>query len=223
METPALRLSNYSAAIFDLDGTLVLSEPAWEMAKRRVMARLGVEVSQQTYDAFVGRGLRGFLAQVLGEDLDLVVRDDLARQIGAEADVLLPQMRQVVPGAGAMIARLAAAGVTVAICSSSPRRHILAAMAQLGVAEHIAQIVSGADLPRGKPDPLPYLETLRLLKVPAAAAFAVEDALPGVQSAQGAGLAVVGIGPESGSVAFQNLCRVCVADYEGFERAFDWR
>jgi HAD superfamily hydrolase (TIGR01509 family) len=222
MEIPALRLSAYRAAIFDLDGTLVLSEPAWEMAKRRVMAGLGVEVSQATYDAFVGRGLRGFLTHVLGEDLAVDRRDDLARQIGAEADVLLPQMRQVVPGAAEMIRRLAGAGVRVALCSSSPRRHIVAALAQLEVTELVQVIVSGSELPRGKPDPLPYLETLRLLELPPDAAFAVEDALPGVHSAQGAGLAVIGIGPESGTAAFQALCRVCVADYDGFGRAFDW-
>ena len=121
-----------------------------------------------------------------------------------------------------MIRRLTGAGVTVAICSSSPRRHILAAVAQLGVQDHIAQIVSGADLPRGKPDPLPYLETLRLLDLPATAAFAVEDALPGVYSARDAGLSVVGIGPESARPEFTALCHVCVADYDEFERAFDW-
>jgi HAD superfamily hydrolase (TIGR01509 family) len=222
MEMPALRLSVYRAAIFDLDGTLVLSEPAWAVAKRRVLAGLGVEVSQETYDAFVGRGLRGFLTHVLGQDLAVDRRDDLARQIGAEADVLLPQMRQIVPGAAEMIARLAGAGVSVALCSSSPRRHIVAALDQLGVSGLVQIIVSGAELPRGKPDPLPYLETLRLLDLPPDAAFAVEDALPGVHSAHGAGLAVVGIGPDVARPEFQALCRVCVADYDGFGRAFDW-
>lgn len=219
---PALSLSAYRAAIFDLDGTLVLSEPAWELAKRRIMDDLGVTVPQETYDAFVGRGLRGFLAQVIGPDLDLATRDDLSRRIGAEADALLPQMRQVVPGAAETILRLDAAGLRVAICSSSPRRHILAAIAQLQVGDHIAAIVSGADLPRGKPDPLPYLETLRLLELPAARAFAVEDALPGIRSARDAGLQVIGIGPEASRPEFLAACRLCVADYQDFARAFDW-
>lgn len=58
-------LDRYRAAIFHLDGTLVHSEPAWETAKRRVIARLGVEAPQSTYDALVGRGLRGFPVEVL--------------------------------------------------------------------------------------------------------------------------------------------------------------
>ena len=128
-----MKLTTFKAAIFDLDGTLVLSEPAWEIAKRRVLDRLGVRVPQATYDAYVGRGLRGFLSEVLGPDLAIERRTDLADQIGAEADLLLPQLRQPVPGASASVRRLQDAGLRIAVCSSSPRRHIAAALDQLGL------------------------------------------------------------------------------------------
>lgn len=213
-----VNLTLYRAAIFDLDGTLVHSEPAWEAAKRRVMARLGVKVPQATYDAFVGRGVRSFLTEVLGPDLTDDHRTDLANQIGAEADVLLPQMRQPIPGAAEAVIRLAELGLRIAVCSSSPRRHILAALDQLGLVGHVRAIVSGADLPRGKPDPLPYLETLRLLDLGQAEAFAVEDALPGVISADAAGLTVVGIGQKSLAPGFAAYCRVRLPDFASFDR-----
>lgn len=213
-----MNLTRYRAAIFDLDGTLVHSEPAWEAAKRRVLERLGIEVPQATYDAFVGRGLRGFLSEVLGPGLPDARRTALADEIGAEADLLLPQLRALVPGASQSVIRLAEAGLRIAVCSSSPRRHIHAALDQLGLADHVAAIVSGADLPRGKPDPLPYLETLRLLALGPTDAFAVEDALPGAIAAQAAGLMVVGIGPQSLTPAFAEYCHVRVPDYAGFDR-----
>lgn len=59
---PRLDISPCRAAIFDLDGTLVHSEPAWELAERRVLAAQGRTLPQESSDAFVGRGLRGFLA-----------------------------------------------------------------------------------------------------------------------------------------------------------------
>lgn len=211
-------LDRYRAAIFDLDGTLVHSEPAWEEAKRRVLARLGVEIPQSTYDAFVGRGLRGFLNEVLGPDLSDARRSELGDQIGAEADVLLPLMRQPIEGAARSLIRVTEAGVLVAICSSSPRRHILAALEQLGIEDRINAIVSGTELPRGKPDPLPYLEAIRVLQVRPAKAFAVEDALPGAISAHEAGLDVVGIGQECTNPSFRERSRFLVPDYEGFER-----
>lgn len=213
-----MKLARYRAAIFDLDGTLVHSEPAWEAAKRRVLARLGIEVPQSTYDAFVGRGLRGFLAEVLGHQTGEAHGAALANEIGAEADVLLPLLRQPVPGAAQSVIRLAEAGLRIAVCSSSPRRHIHAALDQLDLQDHVGTIVSGADLPRGKPDPLPYLETLRLLGLDPAEAFAVEDALPGAIAAHGAGLDVIGIGPDSGKPGFAEYCRVQVLDYPGFNR-----
>lgn len=211
-----MRLSDCKAAIFDLDGTLVLSEPAWEEAKRRVLARMGIEIPQSLYDAFVGRGLRGFLTEVLGPDLSDTRRTELANEIGAEADILLPQMRQPVPGAAAAVLRLIAAGLGIAVCSSSPHRHIVAALDQLGLSDHIPTLVSGADLPRGKPDPLPYVETLRRLNLGPAQAFAVEDALPGARSAHAAGLPVIGIGPECNKPEFARFCRFQVMDYAAF-------
>ncbi|MCY1128342.1 HAD family phosphatase [Frigidibacter sp. RF13] len=210
--------TRYKAAIFDLDGTLVHSEPAWEAAKRQVLDRLGVRVPQSTYDAFVGRGVRGFLTEVLGSNLTDQHRTELANEIGAAADILLPLMRQPIPGAAQSISRLADAGLRIAICSSSPRRHILAALAQLGLADRISAIVSGAELPRGKPDPLPYRETLRLLDLGPAEAFAVEDALPGAMSAHAAGLTVIGIGPQSAKPGFLEYCNLRASDYSGFDR-----
>lgn len=216
-----MNLTRYRAAIFDLDGTLVHSEPAWEAAKRRVMGRLGVDVPKPTYDAFVGRGLRGFLTEVLGSDLTDARRTDLANEIGAEADILLPLLRQPIPGAASSVSRLAEAGVRIAVCSSSPRRHIHAALEQLGLGDRIGAIVSGADLPRGKPDPLPYLETLRLLDLDPAEAFAVEDALPGVISAHAAGLKVIVIGRDCGSPRFAPYSSIRVRDYASLHQMIE--
>lgn len=213
-----MRLTDYKAAIFDLDGTLVLSEMAWEEAKRRVLARIGIQIPQSVYDAFVGRGLRGFLTEVLGPNLSDARRTDMANQIGAEADILLPRLRQPVPGASASVRRLAEAGLRIAVCSSSPHRHIVAAVDQLGLSDCIPTLVSGADLPRGKPDPLPYLETLRRLNLAPGQAFAVEDALPGVRSAHAAGLAVIGIGAESRNADFAPFCRWQVMGYHELDQ-----
>jgi len=215
-------LAPFRAVIFDLDGTLVLSEPAWELAKRRVLDTLGVAVAQTVYNAFVGRGLRGFLLHVFGSDLTDSRRAELANLIGAEADVLLPLMRQPVPGAAAAVLRLAEAGLRVAVCSSSPRRHIDAALKQLGLTGCVPVIVSGADLTKGKPDPLPYTETLRQLGLNATEAFAVEDALPGVRSAHAAGLMVVGIGEECQKSDFEPYCMYRVINYYAFNRLFDF-
>lgn len=211
----------HRAVIFDLDGTLVDSEPGWEAAKRRVLARRGIEVAQAVFDAHVGRGLASFLTEAFGPGLTAAEARAIGDEIGVEADDLLPRLRRPVPGAAATVRRLAAAGLRVAVCSSSPRRHILGAIEALELDAVVGVIVSGAELARGKPDPLPYVETLARLGLDAGAAFAVEDALPGVRSAHAAGLKVVGIGASAMDPAFAPYCTIRLTGYDGFARHLD--
>lgn len=188
-------LTRYRAAIFDLDGTLVHSEHVWEKAKIEVTARYGKRPSQALLDAHVGRGLKDFLDELFGMPLTPEMRRAIGDQIGAEADIWLERMREPVPGAKDWLLGLVDAGLRIAICSSSPRRHIDGAVEMLGLRDIVELTVSGAELPVGKPDPLPFLTTLNELNLPAHAAFAVEDSVPGARSAHGAGLFTIAVGP----------------------------
>jgi beta-phosphoglucomutase-like phosphatase (HAD superfamily) len=88
----------------------------------------------------------------------------------------------------------------------------------LGLTSRISVVVSGADLQRGKPDPLPYLETLHLLDLPPAGAFAVEDALPGVVAAHRAGLVVIGIGCQGFQPEYSDYCLARFPDFASFDQ-----
>ena len=186
--------TQFQAAIFDLDGTLIHSEPAWEAAKIEVLAQYGIVPPQSVLDAYVGRGLGAFLDEMFSSPLSPDRRRMIANQIGAAADVLLPKMRAPVLGATELLCALHGVGLRIAICSSSPRRHIVSALDELGIADRIEFIVSAAELSRGKPDPLPYLETLSALSLEPQAACAIEDSLPGASSAFLAGLFVFAVG-----------------------------
>ncbi len=191
---PGLDFSRFRAAIFDLDGTLVHSEHAWEAAKIEVLGQHGHVPSRALLDAYVGRGLAGFLDEFFGPSLAPDRRRDIGNEIGAAADRLLPGMREAVPGASELLCNLHDAGLRIAICSSSPRRHIESAIDMLGIASRVETIVSAAELPRGKPDPLPFSATLEALDLTPRQACAFEDSLPGATSAFAAGLEVLAIG-----------------------------
>lgn len=93
-----------------------------------------------------------------------------------------------------MLSHLHDAGLRIEICTSSPRRYVVNAMEMLGISDRVERIISGADQPRGKPDPLPYVETLRQLGVLPASACAFEDSAGGVETAVAAGLNVLAVG-----------------------------
>lgn len=185
----------FRAAIFDLDGTLVQSEHVWEKAKIEVTARYGKTPSQALLDAHVGRGVKDFLDELFGMPLAPEMRRAIGDQIGAEADLWLDRLREPIPGARDWLAELAEAGLRIAVCSSSPRRHIEGALEMLNIADIVELSVSAAELPLGKPDPLPFVTTLDRLGLPAADAFAVEDSVPGARAATGAGLYTLAVGP----------------------------
>lgn len=188
------RLAAFKASVFDLDGTLVHSEHVWEEAKLTVLASYGITTTKAVLNAHVGRGLSAFLDEVFGRPLSAEEKTEIGNRIGARADVLLPEMRAPVKGAADLVKDLHRAGQRIAICSSSPRRHIVSAMAELGIADKIETIVSGSELPKGKPHPLPYLTTVRALDLAPQDVCAFEDSLPGAKSAHAAGLTVFAIG-----------------------------
>ncbi len=192
--TQHIDYSRYRAAIFDLDGTLVHSEHAWEAAKIEIAARHGLSPSRALLHAHVGRGLSAFLDDLFNHRLSQTERDEIGNQIGAVADELLPEMRTPVSGAPELLCSLHDKGLSIAICSSSPRRHIVGALEMLGVSNRVEAIVSAAELPRGKPDPLPYVATLEALGLAPHEACAFEDSLPGAQSAFAAGISVLAVG-----------------------------
>ena len=186
--------TRFSAVIFDLDGTLVHSEHVWEAAKVDVARRYGLVPSRALLDAHVGRGLPGFFDELFGQSLPHDRHREISGHIDDVADRLMPSMREPIPGALDLLCALHDEGLRIAICSSSPRRHIAQALEMLDITDRIEAVVSGAELPRGKPDPLPFSTALDLLKLPPAAACAFEDSLPGAISADAAGIAVFAVG-----------------------------
>ena len=84
--------------------------------------------------------------------------------------------------------------VPVAICSGALRSDIMPVVHQHALKSHLQHIVSAEDTPKSKPDPAPYLHTLKLLAcVEPAQAVAIEDTPAGIRSAKKAGLQVLAV------------------------------
>jgi HAD superfamily hydrolase (TIGR01509 family) len=103
----------------------------------------------------------------------------------------------VFPGARELV-RALAARVPVAIASGARRDEIETILSAIGLRDAFAAVVGFEDAAHGKPDPAPYLEAARQLEARApslspAECAAVEDSVPGILSARGAGMRVVGV------------------------------
>ncbi|GAA4128623.1 HAD family phosphatase [Actinomadura keratinilytica] len=180
------------AAVFDLDGTLVDTEPRNRAMWQRLFQTHGVPHDEALIASFAGR--RG--VEVLAELAHLFpgrAVDELFAQVVSYGTA--PDMPPVapVPGAVELVRALHGAGVPVAVVTSAQRPYAEALLDGLGILELPAATVTAGDVTTGKPDPEGYLAAAGTLGVPPADAVAFEDAPAGVAAVKAAGMTCVGV------------------------------
>lgn len=179
------------AVAWDIDGTLIDSEPLHHRALVAACRALGSDVSDLPDQAFRGIHMGDVWKEISPRlPADVAQAEWLARindHYVAHRDSLV-----ALPGAVATIRALAELGVSQVCVSNSSRSVVDANIDALGIANALAFSLSLDDVARGKPDPEPYRRACERLGVAPDEMAAVEDSRSGVHSARAAGLYVVG-------------------------------
>ena len=178
-----------AAVLWDMDGTLVDTEPYWMVAEHELIAEWGGVWTHEDGLQLVGQGLwsSALVFQSRGVDLEPQQIIDLL------TDRVLTQLADHVPwrpGARELLAQLRAEGVPTALVTMSIRRMADAIIAtlegELG-ARAFDVIVAGDEVEHPKPYPDAYLRAAELLAVPIDDCVAIEDSEPGVAAAVASG------------------------------------
>lgn len=189
-------LSAPAGVVFDLDGTLVLTETRNAEVWRRFLARYDLDLTPERLTAVTGRRGQDSLAELsaqLPERFGARTVAELALEVDeVESRTPLGEVREV-PGARAAVERLRAAGVPLAVCTSATRPYALACLREIGVGEAFSTVVTAEDVTRGKPAPDGYLAACAGLGVAPADAVGVEDSVAGVAAVVAAGLTCVAV------------------------------
>lgn len=178
------------AVLWDLDGTLVDTEPYWFEAEFEVVESHGGTWSQEQALALVGSDLLvsgRYIREHTGVALEPseIVEELLARVI-ARVEQAVPWR----PGATELLADLREHGVRCALVTMSYRRFLAPILAMLPE-DTFEVIVTGDAVATGKPHPEPYLKAAALLGIDPADAIAIEDSNTGARSAEAAGCTVL--------------------------------
>lgn len=177
------------ALLFDLDGTLINTEMHTDATVPAVMARYGHPGVTLPHTETHGRTWT-HVAETLRARTGITV--PAAELAAAMLEHWNGSITQVVPIPGSPQALRAAkaAGLKLAVVSSSPRSVIDRFVAGLGVADCIPpEARIGADSVRiGKPDPECFLIAARALGVAPAEALVFEDSVAGLRAARAAGM-----------------------------------
>lgn len=186
-------MSRLSAVLFDLDGLLIDSEPAWFRVEQRVMASLGGPPWRHEDQAWcVGGTLPRTGAYLLGLAGSSVSSAEVQRRLVAGMEAELRSGVPLRPGAAGLLTELVEAGVPLALVSSSYRLLVDAALDGIGRSQ-FAVSVAGDEVSHPKPHPEPYLRAARLLGVQPASCVVFEDAPTGIAAAEAAGCLCVGV------------------------------
>lgn len=177
---------NPRAALFDLDGTIVDSEPRSFTAWTRLFDAHGAPWDERLIRSFIGR--RGIDVMA---DLMHLFPGMTTEQLRAEAlsYVRAKDLPPLLPLAGAveLVGRVAASGAPVALVTSGGRDYAEEALGDLGVRPAFTVLVTADDVVEGKPHPEGYRLACDRLGVCPGETVAFEDAPAGIAAVRAAG------------------------------------
>ena len=180
-----------AAVLWDMDGTLVDTEPYWLAAEAELVSSYGGTWTHEDGLQLVGSGLWHSAAILQGRGVELS-EDEIIEHL---TDRVLEQIRVSVPwrpGARELLAEVRAAGIPTALVTMSIRRMALH-IASLMAADSFDVVVAGDDVTHSKPHPEPYLHAAELLGVDIEHCVAIEDSTTGLASAVASGAVPIGI------------------------------
>jgi HAD superfamily hydrolase (TIGR01509 family) len=180
------------AVLFDMDGTLLDSEPLTEDAIRLLLQSRGLALDLDCHQ-FHGVTWRS-IAQTLREAVPQLNGVDIEGELQAcFYQSLLSSEPPPIPGAPQAV-RAASARLKTAVVSSSDRASIDHVVVHLGIDQGLDQIVSAEDCERSKPDPQCFQIAAARLGVDCASCLVFEDSVAGLRAARAAGMRVMAIG-----------------------------
>lgn len=181
-----------AAVLWDMDGTLVDTEPYWMECEHELVGEYGGTWTEADAKSLVGNPLL-----VSAE----IIRSRGGVPLPAQAiverllDGVVERVRRHVPfrpGVPELLAELREREIPCALVTMSYRRFADAVIEVLPPGT-FAVLVTGDDVTHGKPHPEPYLRAARELGVVPATCVAIEDSPPGVASAVAAGVPTLAV------------------------------
>ena len=183
--------SHFAAVLFDMDGTLIDTEPYWLASEIELMARFGVTWSDEDQITCLG----GPLPRVGQYMSDLAQAEDADFFEKTLVEMVSKKFHEGInfmPGALELLDETFEADIPVALVSASPRILVDAALARLPK-PYFTVTISSSEVSESKPNPEGYFKAAHLLGVEISDALILEDSATGIAAAKASGSFVLAI------------------------------
>ena len=206
-----------AAVLWDMDGTLVDTEPYWIECENELVVEFGGTWTAEDAHSIVGFDLLDAAVQLRDRGGVALDPPEIVEKL---LDGVVERIHRHLPwrpGAPELLAECRAEGVPCALVTMSWRR-FADAVVEAAPAGSFERVVTGDEVSRGKPHPEPYITAANALAVQPSECVAIEDSPTGTASALAAGCATLGVPhvvpltPRSGLTIVDSLAGVGVAD-----------
>ena len=181
------------AVIFDMDGTLLDSEPVWLKTDLAVVAAYGGFMTPEEHDQYIGMGAKDFIPLLREKyNIQASYEEILAFQLKTVLElarteiVAFPEMVKFARWAKGK-------GIATAIASGSASEVIEEMCGFAGIRELFEHRVSSHEVEKGKPWPDVFLETAKRLGIEPEHCLVIEDSPLGVEAARRAGMSCAAV------------------------------
>ncbi|MFP4408093.1 MAG: HAD family hydrolase [Spirochaetaceae bacterium] len=181
------------AVLFDMDGTLIDSEPNYRIADERFFNRFGIELPEEVWEEFVGLGSAKVIEYVSehyglqGDPEELLAMKERCFHEIAEEGI------EVFPATVRLLNSLTERGIPCGIATGSSKRTLDFSLKATGLEELFDATVSTDEVAEAKPAPDVFLEAARRLGVEPEHCLVLEDSRSGIMAAVAAGMSVVAL------------------------------
>ena len=213
-----------SAAIFDLDGTLIDSMPIWNDLSFNFLTARGVTPKPDLRERVSTMFLRESSQYVVDEYKLDCTADDVLEFMHGQIDNfyinLVPPKEDVIP----FLKRLKSAGVKMCIATATERRLAIPALEHNGMLEYFDEIFTCAELSESKRSPLIFEKALEFLGAPKTETYVFEDSFHAVETAAKAGFPVAAVydkSAESKEKEIRAFSKVLFYKYKELDKFFD--
>jgi HAD superfamily hydrolase (TIGR01509 family) len=183
----------FYAVIFDLDGVLADSEPWWNQIDAKLLAEHGVSYRGEYHRNVLGVSYRLAVEFYKNAFHMSASVEELMRRRGEIATEFFANRVGLFPSAKMTVEQLREMKLHLAVATSSVSASARPFLDRIGIRSFFDVILTGDEVPRGKPHPDIYLRAAEKLGIDPKACLVIEDAVSGVAAAKAANMRVAAI------------------------------
>jgi HAD superfamily hydrolase (TIGR01509 family) len=176
----------YEAFLYDCDGTIADNMTAHKLAYKEVAATYGIDLDVRIIDELAGWPTV-LVAKEISRRYKVELPDTFATQ---KSDVFISKYIEQTQPVVFVFEHLRknAGRVKIGVVSGGSRPTVSKTLSILGLTDLIDVLICAGDTPQGKPFPDPFIKAAKDLGIPPEKCMVFEDAVPGTQAAEAAGM-----------------------------------